>query len=267
MQHVLITGGSSGIGLELARQSVSTGASVSLLARGPEKLANAADKLKPLAELHGGKISTYAVDVRDRQACEHACQMASETLGVPDLAILNAGQARAGYFEDLTAEVFENMMTVNYFGALWCARALVPAMTARGSGHLSFVSSGAALIGLFGYTAYAPSKFAVRGLAEALRGELKPKGVDVSVVYPPDTDTPQLAEENLTKPAETKAITASGGTMQADAVARAILKGIARQQFTIAPGLEMKALNRLHSLIAPGLRWYFDRLSKTVHPQ
>lgn len=264
IRHALITGGSSGIGFELARQIVRNGTSVSILARRPEKLAEAEKALRPLADAHGARVLTYSVDVSDRKACESACQIASDALGVPDLTILNAGQARPGYFEEMTPDVFETMMAVNYFGVLWCARALAPAMTMRGNGHIVFVASGAALVGLFGYTAYAPSKFAVRGLAESLRGELKPKGVNVSIVYPPDTETPQLEQENRTKPAETKAITASGGVMSAEAVARAILKGIARNRFAIAPGFEMSALERLHSLLAPGLRWHFDRLCKAA---
>ena len=68
------------------------------------------------------------------------------------------------------------------------------------------ISSGAALVGVYGYSAYSPSKYAVRGLAEVLRGEFKPDSVNVSIVYPPDTDTPQLAQENKTNPAETFAI-------------------------------------------------------------
>jgi hypothetical protein len=66
----------------------------------------------------------------------------------------------------------------------------------------------------------------VRGLAESLRGELKGTGVQFSIVYPPDTDTPQLAEENLTKPAETKAITAGAGLWSAHDVARLTLEGV-----------------------------------------
>ena len=68
-------------------------------------------------------------------------------------------------------------------------------MRAAGSGQLVLVASAAALIGLYGYSSYAPSKFAVRGLAEALRSELAPEGIGVSVVYPPDTDTPGYREE------------------------------------------------------------------------
>jgi 3-dehydrosphinganine reductase len=155
-------------------------------------------------------------------------------------------------------------MAINYFGALYGIKAALPAMVERGKGNVVLISSGAALIGLYGYTPYSPSKFALRGLAESLRGELKPLGIRVSVVYPPDTDTPQLKAENLTKPEVTKRITASAQTVSAEFVANAILQGVQRRSFLIAPGLEMSLLARLHSLISPALQWYFDKITVQV---
>jgi 3-dehydrosphinganine reductase len=153
-------------------------------------------------------------------------------------------------------------MAVNYFGTLYPIRAVVPAMRARRRGAVVLISSGAGLIGLFGYTPYAPTKFAVRGLAESLRGELRPAGVHVMIVYPPDTETPQLHEECLTKPVETKAITAGGGLWSAEAVARVTLEGLRKGRFSVAPGLQISALARLHSLIAPLLFSSFDKTAR-----
>jgi 3-dehydrosphinganine reductase len=115
-------------------------------------------------------------------------------------------------------------------------------------------------MGIYGYSAYCPSKFALRGLAESLRGELKPLGVGVSIVYPPDTDTPQLEEENKTKPPETKLITGTAQMWSAEAVAKEIVRGVEKGQFAITPGFEITLLNRLHSLLLPVLNWYSDRL-------
>jgi len=137
-------------------------------------------------------------------------------------------------------------------------KAALPAM--QPNSHIVLVSSGAGLIGVYGYSAYSLSKFAVRGLAESLRGELKGLGVGISIIYPPDTDTPQLAEENKTKPPATKLITATAKVWSAEAVAKEIVKGIEKKPFAIAPGLELTILNKFHSLIAPGLNYYFDRL-------
>ena len=159
-------------------------------------------------------------------------------------------------------EVFERTMAVNYLGTVYALKRVVPGMKARGRGAVVLVSSGAAFHRFFGYTPYAPSKFAVRGLAEALRAELRDTGVHVMIVYPPDTDTPQLVEENRTKPAETKAITAGGGLWSADDVARVTLAGLARRRFSVTPGFALAALEALHSVLAPVLYWHFDRVAR-----
>ena len=133
--------------------------------------------------------------------------------------------AHPGYFQELPLEIFERTMAVNYFGTLYSIKAVLPSMLERQRGHLVLVSSGVGLIGIFGYTPYSPSKFALRGLAESLRGELKPAGIHLSIVYPPDTDTPQLQQENRTKPPETKQIAATAEMWSAEGVASEILRG------------------------------------------
>ena len=87
-------------------------------------------------------------------------------------------------------------MELNYFGTLYPVRAVVPSMIERRQGHLMLVSSAAGIVGVYGYSAYAPAKFAVRGLAETLRAELKPHGIVVGCAYPPDIDTPGLEAED-----------------------------------------------------------------------
>lgn len=191
---------------------------------------------------------------------EQAINTAINQIGAPDLLIISSGIAHPGYFQELPIEVFERTMAINYFGSLYTIRAALPVMEQRQQGHIVLISSGAGLIGIYGYTPYSPSKFALRGLAESLRGELKFSGVDISIVYPPDTDTPQLEQENKTKPIETKTIARSAKTWSAEDVAHVIVSGIKKKSFTIAPGLEMTLLARLHSLLAPAINWYFDQL-------
>lgn len=257
-RHVLITGGSSGIGLAFARLLAAEGARLSLVARDPLKLSAAHASLRSAFPSAPAPFTAPA-DVADEAAVVSAVRAAEAVHGPVDLLVASAGVARPGRFAELPAEVFRRAMDVNYFGALHAVRAVVPAMIARRSGRVVLISSGAGLVGLFGYTAYAPSKFALRGFAESLRAELKPAGVGVTIVYPPDTDTPQLAEENLTKPAETRALTAAGGLWSADAVARATLAGIRRGAFCVTPGLPLTLLSWFHSPLAPLLRWSFDR--------
>lgn len=264
-QHVLITGGSSGIGLALARQCAAQGARLSLLARDPARLASARDAILALSPR--ASVFTASVDVSSAPDLASALSAAEKHHGPVDILIASAGIAHPGYFEELPLSVFERTMAVNYFGTLYAIKAVVPAMRARRHGAVVLLSSGAGLHGFFGYTPYSPTKFALRGLAEALRAELKDSGVGITIVYPPDTDTPQLAEENLTKPVETKAITAGGGLWTADAVAALALAGLARGRFSVTPGWQITALAWLHSLLAPVLYWSFDRTARQARAQ
>jgi 3-dehydrosphinganine reductase len=122
-------------------------------------------------------------------------------------------------------------------------------MIAQKSGYIVNISSLAALIGIYGYTAYAPSKFAVRGFSHCLRAELIPFGIDVSIVYPPDTDTPQLAFERSRIPEITKKINEGGGMLSPDKVAEVIIQGIEKKKFVIIPGFEGKVIYRFAALI------------------
>ncbi|MBC7366512.1 MAG: SDR family oxidoreductase [Undibacterium sp.] len=259
-QHVFITGGSSGIGLALARQVAAAGARVSLVARDAGKLAAAQTEIRVAHP--GAAVGVFAGDVAVQAEIMAALAEAEALHGPVDVLITSAGIARPGYFEEVPVEVFERTMAVNFFGTLYPLKAVVPAMRRRGRGAVVLISSGAGLYGFFGYTPYSPSKFALRGLAESLRAELAGSGVRIVIVYPPDTDTPQLAEENRTKPVETKAITAGGGLWTADAVARATLEGLARGRFSVTPGFQLTALAWLHSVLAPVLNWTFDRTAR-----
>ena len=113
---------------------------------------------------------------------------------------------------------------------------------------------------VFGYTAYGAAKYAVRGFSDVLRQELKPHGVHVSVVFPPDTDTPQLHYENQHKPLETRKIAGNAQAMTADAVARATVRGIERKKDYVLPGFEAKLTFWLSDGLAGLLRWYFNRI-------
>lgn len=261
-QHAIITGGSSGIGKATAKLLAQQGANLSLIARDRHKLEQAQQEIATVTINSQQKISILTANVANQQEIETAIQQAIAELGTPELLITSAGMAHPGYFTEMPLEVFEQTMAVNYFGSLYSIKAVLPAMEQQQRGNLILISSGAGLIGIYGYTAYCPTKFALRGLAESLRGELKPKGIKVIIVYPPDTDTPQLAAENKIKPPETKLITATAKTWTADAVAQQILQGVTQGSFAIAPGTELTILNRFHSLLAPLLDWYFDRIIK-----
>jgi 3-dehydrosphinganine reductase len=253
--HTLITGGSSGIGAAMARHLAARGGAITLLARDPDRLREAAISLGGAAE-----IATLAADVTDPAALAAAIDGADAAAPITTV-IACAGAARPGRFEDLTDNDFRGLMEVNYFGVLNTLRPILPLMRARGRGRALIVGSGAALLGLHGYSAYAPSKFAVRGLAEALRAEYRPHGVQISICHPPDVDTPQLAAEAPLRPPENAAIAAAARVWSADVLAAHVLRRFDRGRADIYPGWEMTALGRGASLLKPLLDRRFDRLA------
>ena len=259
-RHAIITGGSSGIGKATAKLLAKKGANISIIARDRAKLDLAQQEIEAVRLNSNQRVIALVADVANQSENEAAITQAIAQLDNPDILITSAGMAYPGYFAEIPPEIFIQTMAVNYFGSLYSVQAILPAMEKQRQGNIVLISSGAGLIGLYGYSAYSPSKFALRGLAESLRGELKPQGITVAIVYPPDTDTPQLKEENKTKPLETKKITASAETWTAEGVAQAIVRGIERNSFAIAPGWEMSILQRWHSVLTPLLNWYFDRL-------
>jgi 3-dehydrosphinganine reductase len=256
--HVLITGGSQGIGLALAHRALARGARVSVVARDPARLAAAEDELEARAG-DPTRVAAEPADVTDPDAFERALGLLSAQFGPVDVLVTNAGGARPGHFEELPAEVFTTQMTLNYFGTLHPIRAVVPSMIERRRGHLMLVSSAAGLVGVYGYSAYSPAKFAVRGLAETLRAELRPYDIRVSCAYPPDTDTPGLASENTTKPEATARISSTIKVRSADAVAKSIATGIERDQIVVTADSSTALLARGAGLLGPIVRATMDR--------
>ncbi|MGW8144323.1 MAG: SDR family oxidoreductase [Anaerolineales bacterium] len=273
---VLITGGSSGIGLALAQSLADKGAHVWLLARGLEKLDSALASLNCQENQHCGRISA---DVAKWDQVIAAVGQVEHEIGVPDLVINSAGVAHPGYFQELGIDIFHWTTDVNYYGTVYMCKAVVPKMVDRGSGHIVNISSGAAFIGRFGYSAYAATKYALHGFSDVLRSEMKPLGIDVSIVFPPDTDTPQLAYEKGFQPPETKALSGIANLISPDwgdkatlftaqQVAGMILPKIEQRKYMILPGFEMKMLywgsRLLGSGIYPILDWMIARAQQNL---
>jgi len=247
----IVSGGSSGIGLAVARRLLTLGHRVILLARDPDRLEAARLALDPS---ENGSVTVDPVDVTDAEACRATIEAVLLRWRRIDWLVTSAGQVEPALFLEADEAEFERLMAVNYFGTLNLVRPVARHMATRGEGRITLVSSAAAFAGVAGYAAYGASKFAVRGLAETLHVELAPLGISVGLAMPPDTDTPQLAGEALKRPEATRRISAGGGVLSADQVAEAIISGALAGRFLLAPGWLMALYGWFHSLYAPFFR-------------
>jgi 3-dehydrosphinganine reductase len=249
----LITGGSSGIGLALARLLAARGTHVWLAAREQAKLESALKKVESARYSPSQRCGIVSADLTVLDEATSAISKVVQSVGVPDLIINSAGAAHPGYVQELSFDIFRWMMETNYFATVHVTKAVLPGMIDRRSGHIINISSMAGFLGVFGYTAYGASKFAVTGFSEVLRAEMKPHGIRVSVAFPPDTDTPQLAYENQYKPPETKAISGTAHALSAEKVAQAILWQAESGRFLIFPGWESRLIYILGSKLPKSL--------------
>jgi len=263
LKSALITGGSSGIGLALGKALAARGTDVYLLARDASRLQSAQQVVSEHKINPDQQIQTVSCDIRDYPTLSRKLEALTASLGLPELVINSAGVTYPGVFQELNVETYHWLMDINYFGTLHVLKCLVPKMIQRGSGTLVNISSQAGFVGVYGYSGYGASKYAVRGLSDVLRAELKPKGVQVSIVFPPDTQTPQLEFEQPLKPFITKEIAGSTKTLSAEDVAKSILQGVAKGRYVIIPGLEGKLFYRLTHLLGnltfPVMDWMVRR--------
>jgi 3-dehydrosphinganine reductase len=236
----LITGGSSGIGLATAKLLVEAGANIWLLARRKPLLEQALKELEALRITPGQRLGFTAMDVADWEQVQAAVREVSTEIGLPDLVINSAGITEPGYLVDQGIEIIEQLMKVNYLGTVYTCKAVLPGMLERGSGTIVNVGSMLSVIGILAYTGYAGSKFAVRGFTDSLRAEMKFKGIRVHIVFPPDTETPQLEYDMATRPAILDTLFGLDKPVQAEEVAKDLLNGIKRNKYVIIPGASNK---------------------------
>ncbi|XWS32660.1 hypothetical protein CRYUN_Cryun22dG0008900 [Craigia yunnanensis] len=189
-RHVFITGGSSGIGLALAHQAASQGARVSILARSLSKLEEAKESIRLSS---GVNVSIFSADVRDYDAVQKAVNDA----GPIDVLVVNQGVFVPQELEKQALDEVRFMIDVNLMGSFNVIKAALPLMKERKDREptaISLISSQAGQVGIYGYTAYSASKFGLRGLAEALQQEVIADNIHVSIIFPPDTETPGLEQ-------------------------------------------------------------------------
>jgi 3-dehydrosphinganine reductase len=161
----------------------------------------------------------------------------------------SAGVIYPGEFVTMPRENFDINLTCGFWSVVNPCRAVAPLMVERGRGHIVNVSSVAGFLGIYGYTGYSAAKYAVNGFSEALRFEMRPHGVRVSVICPPDTDTPALDFEHTLRPPETDVIAGNIKPIPAEKVAGAIVKAIGRDRFVVIPDALSAFYFRLKGLL------------------
>ena len=176
---VVITGGSRGLGLVLARQMASEGARLCLLARNEGELARAAAQFPP-----GSEVMTVRCDIRRRADVRAAVDTILERWGVIDVLINNAGVIQVGPLEHMTTGDFENAMATHFWGPLHLMFEIVPSMRRRGFGRIVNISSIGGRVAVPHLAPYCASKFALAGLSDAVRTELDQYGIRVTTVAP-----------------------------------------------------------------------------------
>jgi 3-dehydrosphinganine reductase len=257
-KNAIICGGSQGIGKATAREILLLGGNVCIIARREEILQETADKLNKFKHKESQFIETISCDATDKEKLQPLIEKFINQHDVPNLLINCVGYAYPEYIQNLKFRNFKKNMEVNYYGQLVPTLILLPYFLERKKGHIGFVSSVSGYLGLIGYTSYTPTKFAIRGLADALRHELKPYNINISVIYPPDTQTPGFDEENKSKPEELRMISEGGGILSPEEVAEEFIQGILNEKFEIFPG-EAKFIWRMVRHVPKLVRWIVDR--------
>lgn len=246
-KNILITGGSRGIGLEMAREFARNGANLALIARGKDDLQAAKTALEDLGQ--GVTVRAYACDVTNAETLADYINMILFELGPLDGIVANSGYCHPGNFHELSLADFDRQIDTNLRGVIYTVRLALPHLLQNpNGGFVAITSSPAGHMGIYGFSAYGPTKAALSNLALTLRAEYGDRGVRVHLLLPPDTDTPGYREEVKLYPPETRAVLAGGSLLGPEYVAVQFVKGIANRKKTIAVGFEARAMMALMRL-------------------
>ena len=248
---VLVTGASSGIGAELARQFSDGGSKLALAARDVSRLQSVASECRA----KGVDAIVVEGDVSKEQECASIVDRTIAHFGRLDILVNNAGLGSSGRFEEITdLSIFETLMRVNYLGSVWCTAHSLPNLM-KTRGRIVAISSLTGLTGVPKRTAYAAPQHAMAGFFDSLRIELKDSGVSVTVVYPgfvfSEINTRALAPDG--KPYGERAYKRKKGeTMETDECCRQIIAATVRRDRDLVMTWRAK-VGRLLKLVAPAL--------------
>lgn len=221
---ILITGVSDGIGKRLALDLAARGAVIIGCGRSAERLGAVFADLQRTSP----RSMTIRCDVGSRDEVRAMVANVLAEFGAIDILINNAGIGMRQPFVEMPLDTIEEIMRTNYFGAVYCTREVVPSMIAKGHGDIVNISSVAGHIGTLNMAAYCGSKFALNGFSESLYYELKPLGIDVSVVCP----GPVRTAFNRTF-AETSPKSPTWLVISAESVSQTVMKVIEKKRFQV----------------------------------
>ena len=231
---IYITGGASGMGLIAGKMLAGLGAHIVVLDLNPSEVA--LQEIESARRSPEQRVARYKINIADRDMVVGTVGTAATEVGAPDVLINMAGIGGAAELVDMKFETFDRVIQINLYGTRNIIEAVLPSMLARGDGKIVLVGSMGGIIPVYGYTAYGSSKFAVVGLAQCLRYELKPRGISVACFCPGEVATPGLAQERKTLHPASAALKKIGGTMPVEAAVRGLVKGIRRDESMIIPG-------------------------------
>ncbi|KAI1316576.1 3-dehydrosphinganine reductase [Mortierella claussenii] len=272
-KHVYVTG-SVGLGRAVAIELAKQGAHVTVVARKEGPLKETVELMKQAAASRKDrndveqKFHWISADISDREQSIRALDEASARFGgrVPDIIILCAGTSIPKLFVEAATEEFEMQMKLNYFGTVYTVHEATKRMVESGvKGKIVMTASTMGLVGFAGYSSYAPTKYALRGLADCLRNELLMYGIGVHIYYPGTMFSPGFENENLTKPLVTREIEGVSGLTSEEA-AKGMFSGLRKGHFAVTTDFDTNFLRVATKGITPTANIGWDYVLGLIAP-
>ncbi|CAO3594995.1 unnamed protein product [Absidia cylindrospora] len=263
-KHCFITGGSSGLGRSLAIELAKAGADITIVARKLEELENAVLEIKTIRI---SKSDFISADVTSKEDVVRAFDEAKTKMDRnPDCVFACAGASYPRFFLDYSLEDFDKSIHLNYLGQVYVAHQAATRMrdSAIKDGKIVFVSSMLGMLSFVGYGSYSPAKFAVRGLADTLRNELKQYGIGVHIFFPGGIRSPGFDKENETKPDVTKEIEGTNEPQTAEDCAKSLMKGLYTGNYMIMVDFISEVLRCTTRGVAPSNNFFLDTFMALV---